>query len=239
MAIRKLKLAALREWERLEARIAAPGKLPPWRPLARRALALAGKLAVLAVLPFFVLVRGSVLLYTHRGAGPWLALAGGAGCTLLVVTAYAGWLSHRLTGRVNVLVLARRVALPLVLAYCSYALIYLSSGNAKSDQVRAYYGSLHPLLRVALSTWILVDGDIVITDVARQRADYAAMGMRPADGSLHYVQADGYIHAVDLRTRGRSEVKNRLVQLYFWSVGLGTLRHVGTGDHLHVELRLR
>src|SRR5207249_2314672 len=85
-----------------------------------------------------------------------------------------------------------------------------------------------PLLRVALSTWILVDGDIVITDVARQRADYAAMGMRPADGSLHYVQADGYIHAVDLRTRGRSEVKNRLVQLYFWSVGLGTLRHVGT-----------
>src|SRR6058998_2145799 len=139
MAIRKLKLAALREWERLEARIAAPGKLPPWRPLARRALALAGKLTVLAVLPFFVLVRGSVLLYTHRGAGPWLALAGGAGCTLLVVTAYAGWLSHRLTGRVNVLVLARRVAL----------------------------------------------------------------------------------------------------QLYFWSVGLGTLRHVGTGDHLHVELRLR
>jgi len=239
MAIRNLKLAALREWERLEARIAAPGRPPQWRPLARRALVLAGKLGLLAVLPFFVLVRGSVFLYAHSGYGPWLALAGGLGCTLVVVTAYAAWLSHRLTGRVNVLSLARRVALPLVLAYCGYALIYLSSGHAKSDQVRAYYSSLHPLLRVALSTWLLVDRDIVITDVARRRADYAAMGMRPNDGSLHYVQEDGYIHAVDLRTRGRGVVKNRLVQLYFWTVGLGTLRHVGTGDHLHVELRPR
>src|SRR5438874_12558370 len=70
MAIQKLKLAALREWERLEARITAPRRLPPWRPLARRALALAGKLTVLALLPFFVLVRGSVFLYSHRGAGP-------------------------------------------------------------------------------------------------------------------------------------------------------------------------
>jgi len=239
MAIRKLKLAALRQWERLEARITAPGRLPPWRPLARRALALAGKLTVLALLPFFVLVRGSVFLYAHRGAGPWLALLGGAGGTLVVVTGYAAWISHRLAGRVNVLALARRVALPLVLAYCAYALIYLSSGNAKSDQVRSYYGSLHPLLRVALSTWMLLDNDIVITDVARGRADYATMGMRPNDGSLHYVQGDGYVHAVDLRTRGRSEVKNRLVQLYFWSAGLGTLRHVGTADHLHVELPLR
>jgi len=239
MAIRTLKLAALREWERLEARIAAGGTLAPWRPLARRGLAVAGKFTALALLPFFVLVRGSVFLYSHRGAGPWLALAGGAGCTLVVVTTYAAWLSHRLTGRVDVLSLTRRVTLPLVLAYCGYALIYLSSGNAKSDQVRAYYGSLHPLLRVALSTWILVDKDILITDLARRRTDYAAMGMRPNDGSLHYVQGDGYVHAVDLRTRGRSEVKDRLVQLYFWSAGLGTLRHVGTADHLHVELPLR
>src|SRR5437773_12499884 len=36
------------------------------------------------------------------------------------VTTYAAWLSHRLTGRVNVLSLTRRVTLPLVLAYCGY-----------------------------------------------------------------------------------------------------------------------
>jgi hypothetical protein len=29
------------------------------------------------------------------------------------------------------------------------------------------------------------------------------------------------------------------VQLYFWSMGFSTLRHVGTADHLHVELPLR
>src|SRR5207244_12413389 len=69
MAIRTLKLAALREWERLEARIAAGGTLPPWRPLARRGLAVAGEFTALALLPFFVVVRGSVVLFSHRGAG--------------------------------------------------------------------------------------------------------------------------------------------------------------------------
>src|SRR5438876_9486936 len=78
MAIRTLKLAALREWERLEARIAAGGTLPPWRPLARRGLAGAGKLTALARVPALVFVRGSVFPYPRRGARPWLALAGRA-----------------------------------------------------------------------------------------------------------------------------------------------------------------
>src|SRR2546425_5000346 len=101
MAIRKLKLAALREWERLERRIVVPGDLRQWRPLTRRTLVLAGKLGLLAVLPFFVLVRGSVFLYLHSGYGPWLALAGGAGGTLLGRTPYAAGISHRLAGRGN------------------------------------------------------------------------------------------------------------------------------------------
>jgi len=65
------------------------------------------------------------------------------------------------------------------------------------------------------------------------------MGLPPNDGSLHYVQRDGYAHAADLRTAGRGLAENRLIQLYFWSMGFGTLRHVGTGDHLHVELPAR
>src|SRR5437660_8817576 len=51
----------------------------------------------------------------------------------------------------------------------------------------------------------------------------------------HYVQEDGYIHAVDLRTRGRSAVKNRLVQLYFWTAGLGTLRHESRGPEIQLH----
>jgi hypothetical protein len=65
------------------------------------------------------------------------------------------------------------------------------------------------------------------------------MGLPVHDSSLHYAQPDGYVHAVDLRTIGRREVKNRLVQLYFALMGFATLRHVGTADHLHVELPLR
>src|SRR3989475_6292441 len=62
----------------------------------------------------------------------------------LVVTAYGAWVWHRFTGQVRLALVARRVALPFVAAYCVYALVYLSSANAKSDRVRAYYASLHP-----------------------------------------------------------------------------------------------
>ena len=245
MASPELTLDALHEWARIESQVvgrpASPAPPASWRR-AQGVLGALGvtvvQLGLLAVLPFFVLVRGSLFLYAHGGYGSWLALVGGAGSTLVIVTAYAAWLSHLLTRRASLATLARRVALPLVLAYCGYALIYLSSVNAKADRVRAYYTSLHPLLRVALSTWILVDRDIVITDLARRREDYATMRLPVYDGSLHFLQRDGYVHAADLRVLGRSEMKNRLVQLYFWSMGLGTLRHVGTADHLHVELPL-
>src|SRR6266576_666519 len=130
-------------------------------------------------------------------------------------------------------------ALPFVVAYSIYALVYLSRANAKSDRVRAYYASLHPLLRVGLSTLIVFDGDAVITDLARRPEDYKTMGLPPNDGSLHLVQRDGYAHAADLRTGGRGFLRNRLVQLYLWGLGFSTLRHTGPSDHLHVELPVR
>src|SRR5687767_4451495 len=168
MAIPDSKLGAFHEWARLEARAAASpaplrASMPPWR----RAVALVAKVFLLAVLPFFVLVRTSVALYSHQRYPSWVALAAGVGCMLVVVTVYGAWLSLRLTGRARILTVARGVALPLVVAYCGYALLYLSAANAKSERVQAYYTSLHPLLRIALSTWILFDREIVITDVAR------------------------------------------------------------------------
>lgn len=238
MAIPKLKLSAFAEWARFDARVGGTRPAPKAGHLARGVLAACGQFLLLAALPFLVLVRVSVFFYSHYGYATWPALAVGAVCTLALVTAYAAWLWRRITGRTRTreLVLARRVALPLVLAYLIYALVYVSSGNAKSDRVRAYYTSLHPLLRLALSTWILLDREIVITDLARRPEDYATMKLPPLDGSLHYRQRDGYAHAADLRTAGRGFVKNGLVRLYFWSMGFDTLRHVGTADHLHVEL---
>ena len=240
MTIPPLDLSALREWDRLAGAPTTarpkPRRLGPWTVEVVR---LAAKIVLVALLPFIMLVKVAVFLYQHEGWPTAFALAGGVACTAAVVTAYGAWAWHRFTGRVRLALIARRFALPLVVAYCGYALIYLSSANAKSERVRVYYASLHPLLRVALSTLILVDRDAVITDLARRPEDYQAMGLPPNDGSLHYVQRDGYAHAADLRTAGRGMVKNRLIQLYFWSMGFGTLRHVGTGDHLHVELPVR
>jgi hypothetical protein len=235
-----LDSSALREWERIAAgpvTVSPPARDAGTWPM--RVVRLAAKALLVALLPFLVLVKVAVFLYSHEGYSTVLALAGGTACTAGVVTAYVAWAWHRLSGRVRLGLIARHFALPLVVAYCGYALIYLSSANAKSERVRAYYASLHPLLRVALSTLILVDRDAVITDLARRPEDYQAMGLPPNDGSLHYVQRDAYAHAADLRTAGRSELKNRLVQAYFWSMGFATLRHVGTGDHLHLELPVR
>src|SRR2546426_1524309 len=176
----RLDSSALREWERITA-----GPLTTGAPAERRgtwplrATRLAAKVLLVAVLPFLLLVRAAVFLYEREGYSTVLAL------------------------------IARRFALPVALAYCAYALIYFSSANAKSERVRAYYASLHPLLRVALSTLILADRDLVVTDLARGPESYAAMGLTPNDGSLHYLQRDGYTHAADLRTAGRGVLKNR------------------------------
>lgn len=237
--ISPLTSSALRQWDRIAG--AAASAVSRWRrpgwPL--RLVRLAAKVVLVAALPFVVMVKVAVLLYTREGVATGLALAAGTLCTAVVVTAYAAWVWHRVTGRVRLALVARRFALPLALAYSIYALVYFSSAHAKSDRVRAYYGSLHPLLRVALSTLILIDRDMVVTDLTRRPQDYALMGLATNDGSLHYIQSDGYAHAADLRTAGRCWVKNRLVQLYFWSMGFGTLRHTGTADHLHVELPVR
>src|SRR3989442_3581524 len=240
VTLARLQSSALRDWD------GWVGALARSRGDARRfglwtvqVVGLAAKIVVVALLPFLALIRVAVFLYEHEGWPTVLALAGGTACTAAVVTAYGAWVWHRLTGRVRLALVARRFALPFVLAYSAYALVYLSSAHAKSERLRAYYASLHPLLRVALSTLILVDRDLVVPDLARGPGDYAAMGLGPNDGSLHYVQRDGYTHAADLRTAGRSGLKNALVRVYFWSMGFATLRHGGTGDHLHVELPVR
>lgn len=95
---------------------------------------------------------------------------------------------------------------------------------------------MHPILRVAISSVTLADGDLVITDIERVSGDYETMGLPVNPHSLHYRQESGYVHAVDLRTRDRSEIRNYIIQISLDLMGFRTLRHVGTADHLHVEL---
>jgi len=193
----------------------------------------------LVVLPFLVLVRVSVWSYASFGAPTWIALSLGALLTLIVIGTYGARISSRFTGKARVRLIFTHIALPLTLVYCGYALLYLSSANAKTETVRSYYTSLHPIFRLGLSTAVLFDRDLVVTDVRRVAADYIAMGLPVYEASFHFRQADGYVHAADLRTIGRPAWRTALLTGYFRLMGFRTLRHVGTADHLHVSLPTR
>ncbi|MEJ2186715.1 MAG: hypothetical protein P8Z36_12350 [Gemmatimonadota bacterium] len=207
----------------------------PARETARRVLTIAG-IAVLAIVaPFFVLLRATTFLYLHAGTGTWGSLVLAAAATFLLLAGYAAVASRRLKGRVRVSPFLLRGLAVLVTAYCLYGLLYLSGAHAKSDAVRTEYRSLHPHLRLALGTLVLLDGNLLVTDASRRVEDYAAMGLPANERSLHLRQADGYAHAADLRTNGRSGLRNAVTVAYFRALGFRTLRHVGTADHLHVS----
>src|SRR5258705_9221967 len=243
--LERLKREAQKEWKRKwrkKVRQPPPANAAEWRALGGAILGAVLKIALIIALPFLVLVRGSVFFYEHGGTPVRLSVLTAAILTGGVITAYAVWIAKKLMrrgvrgGRALVIPVAKWVALPLVVFYCGYSLLYLASVNAKSEPVRAYYRSVHPLLRLALSTAILADHDILITDAGRVAEDYGKMGLPANSRTRHFKQKDGYVHAVDLRTTHRGVIKTRGVQFYFWLMGFDTKRHVGTADHLHVEL---
>ena len=205
-----------------------------WSKLALR---IGVPLAAIA-LPFVVLVRGAVVLYTSAG-WPWLlALLASGSAMIGVLALYGALVSRRLTGQARFGWIARWVALPLVAGFLVRGLISLDRSHAQSESIRAEYHDTHPLLRMALTTLDLADDQLVVTDMSRTAADYTRMGLPVVANTLHGVQRDGWVHAVDIHTAGRGFIVNLLVQGYFELMGFRTLRHVGTADHLHVELPL-
>jgi hypothetical protein len=202
--------------------------------IARLALA-AARVFIVVTAPFVMLIRGAVWLYQRHGLPTWLALLVSGAATLTLLTVYGALIMRRLARPARVGRVAKWVAAPLVVCYCGFALLHLARENAKTDAVHAVYSATHPLLRLAVSTLILADRNTVITDLTRTPDDYRRMGLPLNRGSLHYRQVDGWVHAVDLRTT-RNGVRDILVEWYFRALGFDTLRHVGTGDHLHVSL---
>jgi hypothetical protein len=191
------------------------------------------RVLVIVTAPFLLLIRGAVWLY-HLGLPTWLALSLTAMATLGLLTVYGVLISRRFTGKARAGFVAKWVAAPLVVGYCGFALLHVARVNAKDDAVRSVYTATHPLLRLALTTLILVDRDAVITDLARTPDDYGRMGLPVNPRSPHYRQEDGWVHAVDLRSG--SVLEDLLVVWYFSAMGFETLRHGGTGYHLHVSL---
>ncbi len=154
-------------------------------------LAFAVKIAAFVALPFVVLIGGAVWLYRVQAIPTWLALATSGILAAGLLTAYGAWICQRLTGKARLRFVFTTLALPLIMFYCGYTLLYLSSVNAKTEDVRQYYTTVHPLLRVALSTAVLFDRDIVVTDTRREVGDYARMGLPALDNSLHFPKQAG------------------------------------------------
>lgn len=205
-------------------------------PFYSRVLRFTAGTVIAIVLPFFVLVRTSVWLNQSYSVWPWLAVAAGMIVTAILLITYVAWIRWKVGSRVRFSKGVAKGALVLVGLFVGYSALYISAANVKTEQVRETYVALHPMLRMAVSTLIVIDGELVVTDGMRVAEDYERMGLTINEGSLHYRQQNGYVHAVDLRTRGRAEWKNVLMTIYFKITGFRTLRHTGTADHLHVSL---
>lgn len=189
-------------------------------------------LTLIATIPFVVLIRGSVYLHEAYHFFPMAAIIGGVSLTCVILLFYVTFFfgpSKSFVARLRIIIL-------VLLFYGGYALLYLSTKNAKSDTVAREYTSLHPVLRLGVSTILLIDKQTVITDANRLPEDYQRMGLQHKNQSLHYRQSNGYVHALDVRTNGRSTVRNFLLKWYFRAMGFRVLRHGGTGDHLHISL---
>ena len=195
---------------------------------------------LILILPFITLIRGAVFLHNTYALHPWLSVLLASGGTLLLLTLYFSFIAKKIKGRRSSRKEIKRRALfagILIFLFCLKALIFLSIDNVKHHEVQQEFLSLHPILRLSVSTLIFIDKDMIITDASRLPEDYRKMGLASKKNSLHYIQEDGFVHAIDIRTNTRSEIRNKLIKWYFSAMGFNTLRHGGTADHLHVSLK--
>ena len=198
------------------------------------------KVVLLITLPFILLIRGSVFLHTQYELYPWISLAGGAIATIILLALYFSFMYGKVTGKRGGKGAFKRrsaIAMFFVIGYCLHGLFVLNASNIKHKEIQSEYRSLHPILRMSVSTILFLDKSLIITDAQRAPEDYKKMGLKTKRRSLHYKQTDGFSHAIDIRTNGRTEIRNFLLKSYFSLMGFNTLRHGGTGDHLHISLK--
>lgn len=206
------------------------------RRILYRVMMWAGLTMMLGIMPFILLIRTSIYLNLVQGWNGWVSLIGGIGATVILLLIYVLILFRKVENKKTMLKWAFGGAGVLVGGFCVYGLLYLSGVHAKSAEIRQVYRSLHPILRVAVATTTLAEDNLLITDISRSAEDYVQMGLPVNQSSLHFKQKTGFVHAIDLRTKGHSAFRNILLELSLKSMGFQTLRHVGTADHLHVAL---
>ncbi len=202
-------------------------------------LGLAG-LVMLVLLPFIVLIKGATLAY-FAGMSPFVSLAAGTFAVSIVLVIYLIAIDKGFNRRRHLKFNTKLwIAISVVFVFNGYALFVLNKENVKDQQIAKEYNDVHPILRLGVRIWSIFDPSLVITDMSRSARDYRRMRLRTNRRSLHFEQLhDRYVHAIDLRTTGRTEFRNWTTNVVMVMMGFKTLRHVGTADHLHVELPLR
>lgn len=197
------------------------------------------KIILLLTLPFIILIKGAVWLHDVYEYPPYVAILGGALGTSALLALYFYFIHGYIAGRLSGLETFKQsiwIAMILVGVYSINGLLFISAGNTKTQAVQEEFTSLHPILRLSVSTIVFLDSDLIITDAQRRPEDYRKMGLPSKRRSLHYKQKSGYVHALDIRVNNRTEFRNTLLKWYFQAMGFNVLRHGGTGDHLHISL---
>lgn len=197
------------------------------------------KVVAILTLPFIMLVRGSVYIHDHYDPGARLSIIFGIGITSFLVLVYISFLHKKVAGSISgskSLKSKMAISFIMVAGFAIHSLYFISDRNFKNPQLKTEIRNLNPILRLAVGTLVWIDNDLVVTDTNRVPEDYKKMGLKTKTNSLHYAQKDGYAYAIDLRTNGKSTIRNTLTKWYFDLMGFNTLRHIGTGDHLHISL---
>ncbi len=198
------------------------------------------QLFLLAVLPFVLLIRIAVWLHENYQAYAWASVFFAAVVTAALLLGYFLYVrNHFVKQTFQPKILQRNygITLAIVLMYCANGIWSISAANVKEAAVKQEFKTLHPIVRLSISTLILLEKDLILTDAERKPEDYQQMGLASKNHSLHYTQSTGYAHAVDIRTKGHGWLRNKLIQGYFEMMGFNTLVHKGTAEHLHVSLK--
>ena len=126
-----------------------------------------------------------------------------------------------------------RGAIAIAIAYSGYALVYVASANVKSEDIQAQYSAIHPLLRVAASSLILVDPSAVITDAGlphlKRLTSLETLCLdetRVSDEGLSNIR--GLVALEVLHLRSRLPVTDRSIPLIIRFVKLRELKVDGT-----------
>lgn len=207
-----------------------------WRNYFKRLL-ISITLVSLTIPSTILLFPRLAVYYTYSSYKPFISLSLSFIIVLCIWLICFTGISFLLTGKFKTNRYVKRIMIFTLVGYVGYSTLFLSNAHIKNKAIKQTYLNLHPVLRVGLTTIILADTDLIITDTQRTKNDYKKLRLSPKERSHHFIQKEtGFVHAVDIRTIGRSEWKNTLVQFGFKLMGFKTLRHTGTADHLHVYL---